>query len=90
MTSNEAQLSFEVVNRGPVIPSEDLGCLFEPFYRRPQGEDAVRGWGLGLAFVKRIAEAHHGQVEASSSEACGTRFRMVLPAAPMAVCKVDS
>jgi CHASE2 domain-containing sensor protein/nitrogen-specific signal transduction histidine kinase len=71
---------FEVWSSGPVIPSKDLARLFEPFYRRHEQEDAAPGWGLGLAFVKRIAEQHGGQVEASSDSLAGTCFRLRLPA----------
>ena len=80
--NNVDQVVFEVWNRGPVIPPEDLARLFEPFYRRSEQEAAVAGWGLGLAFVKRIAGGHGGKVEASSDATAGTCFRIVLPVAP--------
>jgi signal transduction histidine kinase/CHASE2 domain-containing sensor protein len=70
----------EVWNPGPVIPPRDLQRLFEPFYRRHEDEEAAPGWGLGLAFVKRIAEQHGGQIEASSNSQSGTCFRLRLPA----------
>ncbi|MBZ5702879.1 MAG: CHASE2 domain-containing protein [Acidobacteriia bacterium] len=70
----------EVWNPGPVIPPRDLERLFEPFYRRREDEEAAPGWGLGLAFVKRIAEQHGGQIEASSDSRYGTCFRLRLPA----------
>src|SRR6266481_331656 len=54
----------EVWNPGPAIPPEELVRLFEPFYRRNEQEKTTRGWGLGLAFVKRIAEQHGGKAEA--------------------------
>lgn len=88
VTANEDQVVFEVTNPGPVIPPGDLARLFEPFYRRPDQEGSARGWGLGLAFVRRIAEAHGGRVEAFSDAEAGTRFRVVLPAAPRAVSEV--
>ena len=69
----------EVQNPGPVIPPEELARLFEPFYRRREQEHTAPGWGLGLAFVKRIAEGHGGRVEASSDTGGGTCFRIVLP-----------
>ncbi len=72
-------VAFEVQNPGPVIPAEELARLFEPFYRRREQEHAAPGWGLGLAFVKRIAEGHGGRVEASSNTASGTCFRILLP-----------
>jgi len=69
----------EVHNSGPVIPPEELARLFEPFYRRSEQEHTAPGWGLGLAFVKRIAEGHGGRVEASSDASGDTCFRIVLP-----------
>ncbi len=70
----------EVWNPGPAIPPEELLRLFEPFYRRnEQEEEAARGWGLGLAFVKRIAEQHRGKAEARSESGSGTSFRIHLP-----------
>jgi two-component system sensor histidine kinase ResE len=69
----------EVWNSGPAIPQEELGHLFERFYRRSEQEETQRGWGLGLAFVKRIAEQHGGKVEAWSESGSGTSFRIHLP-----------
>jgi len=70
----------EVWNPGPVIPPHELVHLFEPFYRGSEQENTPRGWGLGLAFVKRIAEQHGGKVEARSDARAGTSFLIRLPA----------
>jgi signal transduction histidine kinase len=72
-------INLEVWNPGPLIPPEDLARLFEPFYRRNEQEEASRGWGLGLAFVKRIAEQHGGTAEAWSTSGSGTSFCLHLP-----------
>ena len=69
----------EVWNPGPALPAEELGRLFEPFYRRSEQEQTQRGWGLGLAFVKRIAEQHGGKADAWSKSGAGTTFRIHLP-----------
>ena len=69
----------EVWNPGPAIPPEELIRLFEPFYRRNEQQETTRGWGLGLAFVKRIAEQHGGKAEAWSESGSGTSFRIHLP-----------
>jgi signal transduction histidine kinase/CHASE2 domain-containing sensor protein len=69
----------EVWNPGPAIPPDELVRLFEPFYRRNEQEETARGWGLGLAFVKRIAEQHGGKAEARSESGSGTAFRISLP-----------
>ena len=79
--SRPDSVAFEVQNPGPVIPAEELTRLFEPFYRRREQEHAAPGWGLGLAFVKRIAEGHGGRVEATSNLVSGTCFRILLPSA---------
>jgi signal transduction histidine kinase len=72
-------IEFAVYNPGPAIRAEDLDRLFEPFYRASQHADTKPGWGLGLAFVKRISEQHGGRVEVSSDTASGTCFRLILP-----------
>src|SRR5216684_2296317 len=77
--ANGEGVVLEVWNPGPTIPPGELARLFEPFYRRSEREETVRGWGLGLAFVKRIAEQHGGKAEAWSECGSGTSFRIHLP-----------
>lgn len=79
VTGSAEGVVFEVSNPGPPIPPEDLKHLFDAFYRGREETGTARGWGLGLAFVKRIAEGHGGRVEASS-DSVATVFRVVLPA----------
>jgi signal transduction histidine kinase len=79
---------FEAWNPGHPIPPQDLARLFEPFYRRREQEDSAPGWGLGLAFVKRIAEQHGGRVEAVSDSQTGTCFRVLLPGTSVSFCEV--
>jgi len=69
-----------VRNPCPVIPPHQLARLFEPFYREREQKDATPGWGLGLAFIKRMAEQYGGEVEATSESESGTCFRVYLPA----------
>jgi len=77
--SEEDGVALEVWNPGPAIPAEELARLFEPFYRREEQGETAQGWGLGLAFVKRIGEQHGGKVEACSEPGSGTTFRIHLP-----------
>jgi len=79
VTGTEANVIFEVCNPGTPIPPEDLAHLFEPFYRSRSAGESTAGWGLGLTFVKRIVEEHHGTIEASSDKS-GIRVRVILPA----------
>lgn len=68
-----------VRNQGEPIAARDIPRLFDPYYRAREGETDKPGWGLGLAFVKRIAEKHGGSVQAKS-EKSGTTFEIHLPA----------
>jgi len=84
---DEDQVVISVHNYGKPIATDDLPNLFSPYYRGGHGRDSVPGWGLGLAFVKRIAEKHGGSVHVESSGA-GTTFTIHLPAAmPMVAVK---
>ena len=65
-----------VHNRGEPIPADRLPFIFQPFER---GSNEGRGLGLGLYIVRAIASAHGGRVEATSSTAEGTTFRLCLP-----------
>ncbi|MDR2983699.1 MAG: HAMP domain-containing histidine kinase [Nocardiopsaceae bacterium] len=67
----------EVSDDGPGIPAEDLPHIFDRFYRSAQAR-ALPGSGLGLAIVRRIAEMHHGTVEAVPLKQ-GMKFRFSLP-----------
>jgi two-component system phosphate regulon sensor histidine kinase PhoR len=69
-----------VADQGCGIPAADLRRIFDRFAR----VDAHRnrqagGFGLGLATVKAITEAHHGSVRAQSTVGQGSVFEMVLP-----------
>jgi signal transduction histidine kinase len=67
----------EVRDRGPGIPADEIGQLFERFW---QARRAGRGGaGLGLAIVRGIAEAHGGTVHVESEPGLGSRFSLVLP-----------
>ncbi len=71
---------FEVDDAGPGFDAADLPRVFEPFYRGAgQAHDEARGVGLGLALVRRIAEAHGGRAFATNL-ARGARAGLSLPA----------
>ena len=75
-------IAIEVSDEGPGIPDEDLGRVFERFYRvdKSRARDPG-GTGLGLAIVKHLVELHGGHVRAENRPGGGARFTMTLPAA---------
>ncbi|MHB8420168.1 MAG: DNA starvation/stationary phase protection protein Dps [Myxococcales bacterium] len=70
---------FEVRDTGPGLAPTLGGHLFEPFARGAGG--GVPGYGLGLATVKRLAEAYGGEVGARSRRQAGAVFWVCLPLA---------
>ena len=77
-----AEVRITVEDHGRGISSSDLPHIFDPFYR---GADAasrqIQGSGLGLALVRRIAEAHGGRVSVTTRADAGTAFTLHIPAA---------
>lgn len=70
----------EVTDSGPGIAVQERSRIFDVFYRI--GDELRRttsGTGLGLALVKRTADAHGGRIEVSDAPAGGCRFILTLP-----------
>jgi signal transduction histidine kinase len=81
--STSADTSFMeiiVADNGIGISREHLDHVFEKFYRVPHGNiHKIKGLGLGLYYVRRIATAHGGDVSVTSKPGRGTTFRIKLP-----------
>jgi two-component system sensor histidine kinase KdpD len=75
---DEHNLVVEIADRGPGIPEDLVGKVFEKFYRLPR-EPGGGGAGLGLAICRGIVEAHGGRVWAENRDGGGTVFRFTLP-----------
>ena len=75
------QVEIAVADRGAGVAQEDLGRIFDKFYRvhRP---DNVSGTGLGLSISKGIVEAHGGRIWATSRPGIGTTVCFTLPVCP--------
>jgi two-component system phosphate regulon sensor histidine kinase PhoR len=77
------RLHIRIQNQGAPIPAEALEKIFDKYYRVSDGDRAgVRGYGLGLSYVKAIAERHKGKVTVRSNSGLGTEVVFVVPLNP--------
>jgi len=72
------EVLFTVKDQGPGIAPQDLPHLFEIYYRGVDAE-RERGFGVGLATVKRIIDAHGGRIWVESPPGQGAAFHFTLP-----------
>ena len=78
--TTENNVSIKITDNGIGIGKSDQKHVFDKFYRASTGNiHKYKGLGLGLYYVKRIAEAHGGDVTVSSKPGKGSIFTITLP-----------
>ncbi|UCG38187.1 MAG: hypothetical protein JSV00_08305 [bacterium] len=71
---NHGSLAIEFVDNGPGVPEEVQARVFEPFFSTKDS-----GFGLGLAVIARILEAHGGAVSIENVQPTGAKVTVLLP-----------
>jgi two-component system phosphate regulon sensor histidine kinase PhoR len=76
---SNSRLEVSVTDSGIGIPRQEMGRIFDKFYRADDTSSKTAGAGLGLALVKHFARAHGGDVTVTSVPGQGSTFVIQLP-----------
>jgi signal transduction histidine kinase len=74
------RLMLSVHNEGDPIPADEQECIFQMYRRAESAKNSVKqGWGIGLPYVRAVAESHGGSIGVDSGAGRGTTFIIDIP-----------
>ncbi|KKL95981.1 hypothetical protein LCGC14_1849080, partial [marine sediment metagenome] len=77
---SKGRLVISISDNGKGVSKEDKHRIFQKYYRVLDGDlHKVKGYGLGLSYVKRVIEKHRGKVLIDSEENKGTEITVIIP-----------
>ncbi|RZL34446.1 MAG: HAMP domain-containing histidine kinase, partial [Pedobacter sp.] len=80
LAKSNSNILLNIEDNGPGIADEFKTKIFEQFYRIPTGNmHNIKGYGLGLSYVKKVIAQHKGSVSVSDNQPYGTIFSINLP-----------
>ncbi len=79
-TNTKGRIRISVSDNGKGMTKKEIKFIFDKFYRVPSGDrHDVKGFGIGLYYVKSIIKAHKGKIEVYSDPGNGTTFTISIP-----------
>ena len=80
IASDNEQIAISISDKGQGIAAREIPHLFDPFFRVSTGNrHDVKGFGLGLSYVRQVITAHDGQIIVDSKVGFGSTFKIIIP-----------